>query len=90
MNLSPCVKTRTYQNIDQCSACLVKKGQMRAMVQKANEAFIFRDASDCTPPNLICVENIGKGTYRSERCFLPSNFTTPELTQNLSHRASSN
>ena len=88
MNSPSWLYQETYQNVDQCSACLVKKGQMRAMVQKANAAFIFRDASYCTPPNLICVEN--KGTYRSERCFLPSNITTPELTQNLSHRASSN
>ncbi len=86
MNLSPCVKTRTYPNVDQRSACLMKKGQMRAMVQKVNEAFIFGDASDSMPPNHVA----NKGTYHSEQCFLHSNIPLPWLTQNLSHRASSN
>ncbi len=86
----PWLNQKTSRNVHQCSACLVKKGLMRAMVQMSDEAIIFSDAPDRKPPNLICFENIGQGAYRSERCFLQSDITTPWLTQNLSHRASSN
>ncbi len=81
---------RTYRNVCQRSVCLIKKGLMRAMVKRSDEAIIFRDAPEGTPPNLIGFANIGKGTYRSEQCFLPSNITKSWLIQNLSHRASSN
>jgi len=91
MNSPLWLSQRTYQAVHSCNACLAKKGRMWAMKLIADEAFIFRDASDRKPPNLmICVENIGQGTYRPKRRFLHSNITTLWLTQNLSHRASSN
>ncbi len=86
----PWLDSRTSRNVHQRSACLVKKGLMRVMRQMSNEANIFRDAPDGTPPKLACFANVGSGTYRSKRCFLHSNITTPLLLQNLSHRASSN
>ena len=84
------LNSRTSRNVHQCSACLVKKGLMRAMAKQSNEAIIFRDAPDGTPPNLISFEKVGLASYRSEHCFLHRNITTLWLTQNLSHRASSN
>ena len=90
MYASPWLSLRDSRNVHQCSACLVKKGRMRAMEQRSNEANIFNDAPDHTPPNLIYVENLGQGTFRSEHCFLHKNITMLWLNQNLSHRASSN
>ena len=90
MYASPWLSQRTTLNVYQCSACLAKKGRMRAMAKRSDEAIIFRDAPDRKPPNLIYVENLGQGTYRSEHCFLHRNITTLWLNQNLSHRASSN
>ena len=35
MNYTPCFSQRTYSNVQNRSACLVKKGLMRAMIKSS-------------------------------------------------------
>ena len=81
---------KSYSNVHHRSACLVKKGLVRAMIQFPDAANTSCNSPDRKPPTLLCFENLEQNAYGSEQCFLHGNVTTLWLTQNLSHRASSN
>ncbi len=79
-----------YLNVNHRSACLVKKDLVRAMIQFPDAASTSCNSLDRKPSTLQCFENLEQNTYGSEQRFLHGNVTTLWLTQNLSHRASSN
>ncbi len=90
MYISPEFHQKSHLNLSHCSAFLVKKGLVRAMVQLQDAAINLCSSPERKFPMLLCFKNLRQRTYSSEQRFLRGNVTTLWLNQNLSHRASSN
>ena len=87
---SPFVCTqKTYANLCHRSADCNQEGLMRARILTAVKTDMY-GLPRSESPDQKCLSNVGQNTYRLEQFPRRSNVRSPELTRNLSHRASSN